>query len=170
MKIRTSFFSNSSSSSYIIAFPRNYQFSEEELTEIKKDIKDTDYYFLRQKIFNSKQEFLTEAEKIQKMLATGDFSDGEFILTDDMINQDIQKAAEFLYNNGCFYMYEDYGYNEKELAIRAISIRIMEVLNNKIIIGTINTGPDEGSIFNILAKENKNKQAFTLIKECINEN
>jgi len=139
MKIRNGFVSNSSSSSFVIALPRTYKLSDEEMAEIREVIEDFDEYFshyeeLAEEAGNT--EILDEREKIQQMLDTGKMpeEDAEPV-TDDVKNADIERGLAFLITDGYFWCDEIYGDIPALIAAKAI----FEVLADKILIATANS-------------------------------
>lgn len=172
MKIRNGFVSNSSSSSFIIALPKSYKISDEEMANIRELMEDYDEYFdfyaeLAESEGNT--EILDEREKIQKMLDSGDFKEIEEVepVNDNVKNADIQKGFEFLTTEGYFWKDEIYGDIPTFYAARAM----VEVLYEKILIGTTNTASDAGQIINILADDFINSKGMIIVKESLlNEN
>jgi len=171
MKVRHGFVSNSSSSSFVIALPKSYKFSDEEMEKIRNYIEEYDSYFeyYEEKAEDAgNTELLDEREKIQLML------DGKFTeeadqtepVTDEIKNADIEKGLEYLTTVSTFWMDEpDW---DIETPVHYAALAIFEVLGDKIQIGEIEGGPDNGSqILNILSSSFKDKGAITIIKESL---
>ena len=172
MKIRSGFVSNSSSSSFVIALPKSYKLSEEELKNIRNEIEDYDEYFsYYEKLAEDEgnTEIVDEREKVQKMLETGNFDDIEDVepVNDNVKNADIKKGFEFLTTFGYFWSDEIYGDVTALYAAKAI----VKVLHDNIIIASIDTNSDAGQIVNILADDYINNKGMKKVKEVFtNEN
>ncbi len=174
MKIRQGFVSNSSSSSFVIALPKSYTFSEKEMTDIRAYIEDCDEYFTHYEELAQdagKTEILDERERIQKQLDSGNFEEeaDEEPVTDDIKNADIKKGFEFLTTVGSFWMDEpDWG---MDVPTHYAALAICEVIGDKIRIGSMEGGPDGGSqMINIQSTAFKETEAMKLVKESfINE-
>ena len=173
MKIRNGFVSNSSSSSFVIALPKTYKFSDEEMEAIRDYIEEYDDYFYHyeeeaEAAVNT--EILDERERIQKMLETGKIPEEDVDpVTDDIKNADIQKGLEFLTTASSFWLDEpNWGV---EVPVHYAALAICEVLRDKIRIGSVEGGPDSGyQMINILSDAFKEKEAMKLVKESfINE-
>ena len=171
MKIRNGFISNSSSSSFVIALPKNYVISDEEMAEIRDVMEDLDEYFshyeeLAEEAGNT--EVLDEREKIQMML-DGKWMPEEDVepVNDDVKNADIKNGFELLTTEGYFWHDEIYGDIPTQYAAKAI----FEVLADKITIGSTETTSDAGQIMNILADNFVNNPGMQILKESLlNEN
>lgn len=175
MKIRSGFVSNSSSSSFVIALPKTYKLSEEEMEAIRNEIEDWDEYFshyeeLAQETGNT--EILDEREKIQKMLDTGVMTEEDSDpVTDEIKNADIQKGLEYLTTTSCIWMDELFDY-DINIPTWIAAKAIFYVIRDKVNIGSFEGGADGGQqVMNILSDAFKDKEAIKLIKESfINEN
>ncbi len=171
MKIRSGFVSNSSSSSFVIALPKNYKITDEEMVEIRDLMEEYDGYFdyyseLAESEGNT--ELIDEREKVQKMLKTGNFEEEvEEVepVNDDVKNADIKKGFEFLTTAG--YFWSDEVYDPVEYAAKAI----VEILNEKILVGSTETSSDAGQVINILADSFIKSKGMAIVKESLtNEN
>ena len=168
MKIRNGFVSNSSSSSFVIALPKTYTFSDEEMEEIRGQIEDYDAYFSfyeEKAEEDGNTEVLDEREKIQKMLETGKMpEENDEPVTDDIKNSDIQKGLKYLTEVSSVWLDEP-GWGIEDPTHYA-AVAITKVLGEKIVIGTIEGGPDNGyQIINILSTAFEGKEAMKLVKE-----
>ena len=168
MKIRQGFVSNSSSSSFVIALPKSYSISEEEMAEIRDIMEDFDEYFSYYEELAEaagKTEMLDEREKVQKMLETGNFDEIEDAepVTNDVKNVDIKKGFELLTTTGYFWSDEIYGDIPTQYAAKAI----FEALRDKIVVASTSTSSDAGQIVNILADEYINSKGMEIIKNIL---
>jgi hypothetical protein len=166
MKIRNGFVSNSSSSSFIIALPKSYSISDEEMVVIRDIMEDYDEYFshyeeLAEEADNT--EMLDEREKIQMMLDGKSIPEYVEPVNDDIKNADIKKGFELLTTTGYFWSDEIYGDIPTQYAAKAI----VEVLKDKIIVGSTKTTSDAGQIINILADEFVNSKGMQMVKDVL---
>ena len=162
MKIRNGFVSNSSSSSFVIALPKDYSISDKEMAEIREQLEDYDEYFsyyeeLAEEAGNT--EVIDEREKIQMMLEGKAIPEDVEPVNDDVKNADIKKGFEFLTTVG--YFWSDEPCDPVEFAAKAI----VEVLNDKIIVGSTETSSDAGQIVNILADDYINSKGMEMVKD-----
>lgn len=169
MKIRNGFVSNSSSSSFIIAIPKKYTLSDEEMSKIRDYLEDCDSYFshyeeLAEEAGNT--EVLDEREKIQKMLESGNFEEmtDDEPVNDDIKNADIAKGLEYLKTVGELWQ-DSEGWDN--VPISAAAVAIVEELYSKTIITTIDGPSDCGQIINILAESNYDSTGMKLLKESL---
>ena len=168
MKIRQGFVSNSSSSSFIVALPKTYEISEEEMGLIRECIEDYDCYFSYYEELAEEAgetELLDERERIQKMLESGNFEEpaNEEPVNDDVKNADIKKGFEYLTTIGSLWT-DDLGYETNDTPMNVAAKAIIEVLKDKIIIGSLNTASDCGQILNVLADGYRDSAGINLIK------
>lgn len=165
MKVRQGFVSNSSSSSFVIALPKTYIISDEEMAEIRETMQDYDAYFEHYEQIAEdagETELLDERERIQKQLEAGkceEMAEIEEPVTDKVMDADIQKAFEFLTTTGYFLSDEIYGDETTLYAAKAI----VEVLNDKIVIGSTDTTSDAGQVINVLADDYINSEGMKLV-------
>lgn len=171
MKIRNGFVSNSSSSSFIIALPKSYTLSEEELSTIREEMEDYDCYFTYYEELAEEAgetELVDERERIQKMIETGKIEE-EITepVTDKIKNTDIQKGFDYLTTNGYLWT-ESYNWSGYEIPIFTAAVCIIEVLELKIKIASLTTCSENGQILNILADDYINSKGMGYIKEHFN--
>ena len=168
MKIRNGFVSNSSSSSFVIALPKSYKLSEEELEEIRDEIENHDCYFSYYEELAEEAgetELTDERERIEKMLQTGKMEE-EITdpVTDEIKNRDIQKGLEYLTINGC--LYEDYNiWSNYEIPYLTAAICIARVLTPKTLVASFDTFSDGGQILNILAEDYVETAGMKILKK-----
>lgn len=168
MKIRQGFVSNSSSSSFVIALPKSYKFSDEEMAEIRDQLEDYDGYFDYYGEIAESQgntEVVDERERIQQMLESGKFEEVEEVepVNDNVKNVDIQKGFEFLTTDGYFWHDEIHGDIPTLYAAKAI----FEALMDKIVVTSTETSSDAGQVVNILADSYVNTRGSKLLREYI---
>lgn len=177
MKIRQGFVSNSSSSSFVIALPKDYKISDEDIEKIRNEIENYDCYFAYYEEIAETEgntELLDEREKIQKMLESGNFKEPEEEepVNDDIKNKDIVNGFEFLTTNGFLETdsYE-YDFNSTPTPTLVAAVSIVEVLEDSILIDSLETASGGGCIINILADNYSNTEGMKLVKDSIkNEN
>lgn len=164
MKIRNGFVSNSSSSSFVIALPKSYVFSEDEMISIREQLEDYDSYFSYYEELaeqNGETEILDEREKIQKMLDTGQMpEDDAEPVNDEVKNKDIQKGFEFLTTTGHLWT-DDWIEGPEGFAAKAI----VDVLLEKIQVADFDVPSDCGSVINILSDSYIESNGMKLLKD-----
>jgi hypothetical protein len=173
MKIRNGFVSNSSSSSFVIALPRSYKLSEEELVEIRGAMEDYDCYFEYYEEIAEKQgetEVIDEREKIQQMLESGNFEEVEQVdpVNDDVMNADIEKSFEFLVSDGFFWTCS-YNWDSHEIPLYTAAKAIIDTLGDKIQVDSFDTSSEGGQITNILADAAINAPGMLIVKKFFQE-
>jgi len=174
MKKRNGFVSNSSSSSFIVALPKNYELSEEELEAIKEKMEDYDCYFSYYEEMAEEAgeiELMDERERIQKMIETG-VAEPEVTepVTDEVKSQDIRKGLKWLTING--YIWKDSNeWQGQEIPIFTAGMSIVNILMPKIKLAEIDQySSDTGQIINVLA-DVRYEEGLERIKEHFqNEN
>jgi hypothetical protein len=166
MKIRNGFVSNSSSSSFVVALPKDYSLSDEEMAEIREMMEDFDEYFSYYEDMAEARgeiEMIDEREKIQMMLEGKAIPEDVEPVTDDVKNKDIKKGFEFLTTTGYFWADEIDG----DVPVLYAAKAIVEVLYNEIIIDSLETNSSAGQIVNILADGYINSKGMKKVKEFL---
>jgi hypothetical protein len=169
MKVRNGFVSNSSSSSFVVAIPKGYKLSDEEMSEIRAGLEDYDSYFSHYEKLAEDEgntEVLDEREKIQKMLESGNFEEmtDDEPVTDDIKNADIANGLQYLKTDGVLWQDSEYW---DDVPASAAASAIVEVLHDKVIITSIDGPSGCGQTINILAESNLASTGMKLLKESL---
>jgi len=158
-------------STIIMALPKSYLLSDEEMAQIREGLESYDDYFgyyEEQAEKQGKTEVLDEREKIQQMLDSGNFEEvvEEDPVNDDVKNRDIAEAMHLLTTKG--HIWCDWENPFDSLPIIIAADAITKTLHEKIIIRPINAcASNGGQILNILADEYINQPGMKLAKEFI---